>query len=171
MAKLAFIGLGVMGGPMAGHLAAAGHDVTVYNRTRLKADAWADRYGGRAVAAPAEAADGADAVVACVGNDDDVRAGTLGPTARSRRWRPGAVWIDHTTVSAELARELAIGGRDARAFSRSTHRSRAARRARKRASSRSCAAAATAAIDAAKPLPRHLLRARSSMIGEAGAAS
>jgi len=104
MAKLGFIGLGVMGGPMAGHLAAAGHDVAVYNRTRLKADAWADRHGGHAVHSPAEAADGAAAVIACVGTDDDVREVA---TAAFPAMAPGTVWIDHSTVSAKLARELA----------------------------------------------------------------
>ena len=104
MAKLAFIGLGVMGGPMAGHLAAAGHDVAVYNRTRLKADAWADRHGGRATSSPAEAADAAAAVIACVGTDDDVREVAL---AAFPAMAPGTVWIDHSTVSAKLARELA----------------------------------------------------------------
>jgi 3-hydroxyisobutyrate dehydrogenase len=104
MAKLAFIGLGVMGGPMAGHLAAAGHDVAVYNRTRMKADAWADRYGGHAVHSPAEAADGAAAVIACVGTDDDVREVA---SAAFLAMAPGTVWIDHSTVSARLARELA----------------------------------------------------------------
>jgi len=104
MAKLAFIGLGVMGGPMAGHLAAAGHDVAAYNRTRLKAEAWADRHGGRAVHSPAEAADGAAAVIVCVGTDDDVREVA---SAAFPAMAPATVWIDHSTVSAQLARELA----------------------------------------------------------------
>ena len=104
MAKLGFIGLGVMGGPIAGHLAAAGHELAVYNRTRLKADAWADRHGGRVASSPAEAADGAAAVIACVGTDDDVRQVA---SAAFPAMAPGTVWIDHSTVSAKLARELA----------------------------------------------------------------
>ncbi|MDH3240478.1 MAG: NAD(P)-dependent oxidoreductase, partial [Alphaproteobacteria bacterium] len=105
--KLAFIGLGVMGAPMAGHLAAAGHDVTVYNRTGEKARAWVDAHGGRAAASPAAAAEGATVVMACVGNDDDVRAVTLGPSGAFAGMAPGAVFVDHTTASADLARELA----------------------------------------------------------------
>jgi 3-hydroxyisobutyrate dehydrogenase-like beta-hydroxyacid dehydrogenase len=104
--KAAFLGLGVMGHPMAGHLARAGHEVTVYNRTPAKALAWADEYSGRAAATPAEAAAGADFVFACVGNDDDVRAVTIGPQGAFAGMRPGAVFVDHTTASAAVAREL-----------------------------------------------------------------
>ncbi|WP_085808610.1 NAD(P)-dependent oxidoreductase [Sphingomonas sp. TZW2008] len=101
--KIAFIGTGVMGAPMAGHLARAGHDVTVYNRTRAKAEAT-----GLAVAVtPAEAATGADAVVTCVGNDDDLAAVTLGADGAFGAMRDDAVFIDHTTVSAAIARQLA----------------------------------------------------------------
>ena len=112
MAKLAFIGLGVMGGQMAKHLAAAGHDMTVYNRTRAKADAWVSDYGtpgkARAVDSPAEAAAGVEAVIACVGNDDDLAAITLGRDGAFRAMAKGAVFVDHTTVSARIARQLAV---------------------------------------------------------------
>lgn len=103
-AKVAFLGLGVMGFPMAGHLAKAGHDVTVYNRTAVKAAAWVEKHGGRAAATPAEAAEGAEAVFCCVGNDDDVRQ--VGGAALAVL-APGALLADHTTASAEVARELA----------------------------------------------------------------
>jgi len=106
--RIAFIGTGVMGGPMAGHLARAGHSVTVYNRTRAKADAWAAQYGGRAAATPAEAAAGADAVLSCVGNDDDLAEVTLGADGAFRAMRRGALFVDHTTVSARIARRLAV---------------------------------------------------------------
>jgi 3-hydroxyisobutyrate dehydrogenase-like beta-hydroxyacid dehydrogenase len=107
MAAAAFIGLGVMGFPMAGHLAAAGHAVTVYNRTAAKAEAWVARHGGRAAPTPRAAAEGAEAVMACVGNDDDLRAVTLGPDGAFAGMAPGAVFVDHTTASAEVARALA----------------------------------------------------------------
>ncbi len=110
MAKLSFIGLGVMGFPMAGHLAAAGHDVTVYNRTAEKAAAWVTQYGGTSAPTPAAVAQGADAVFTCVGNDDDLREVTLGPDGALAAMRPGALFVDHTTVSAEIARELAAAG-------------------------------------------------------------
>ncbi|MGE7369141.1 NAD(P)-dependent oxidoreductase [Neorhizobium sp. NPDC001467] len=108
MAKVAFIGLGVMGFPMAGHLAEkGGHEVTVYNRTAAKADDWAKKFGGRTGATPAEAADGADFVFTCVGNDDDLRSVTLGETGVLAGMKPGAILIDNTTASADVARELA----------------------------------------------------------------
>ncbi len=110
MAKLAFIGTGVMGAPMAGHLVAAGHDVTVYNRTRAKAEAWAAKHGGGVAATPAEAAKGAEAVFACVGNDDDLAAVTLGSDGAFAAMTPGALFVDHTTVSAKIARRLAEEG-------------------------------------------------------------
>ena len=103
---VAFLGLGVMGHPMAGHLARAGHHVTVYNRTAAKAEAWAKEYGGRAAATPREAAAGADFVFACVGNDDDLRSVVLGENGAFAGMKPGAVFVDHTTASAEVAREL-----------------------------------------------------------------
>ncbi len=103
---LAFIGLGVMGHPMAGHLARAGHQVTAYNRTAAKAQAWAAEYGARSAPTPRAAAAGADFVFACVGNDDDLRAVTLGPDGALAGMRPGAVFVDHTTASAAVAREL-----------------------------------------------------------------
>jgi len=95
---------------MAGHLVAAGHAVTVYNRTRAKADAWAARYGGTAAATPAEAAAGKDAVFTCVGNDDDLAQVTLGPDGAFAVMAPGALFVDHTTVSAMIARRLAEAG-------------------------------------------------------------
>jgi 3-hydroxyisobutyrate dehydrogenase len=107
MAKLAFIGTGVMGAPMAGHLVAAGHDVTVYNRTAAKAEAWAARHGGRVAATPAAAAEGAAAVFACVGNDDDLAAVTIGPDGAFAAMADGVLFVDHTTVSATIARRLA----------------------------------------------------------------
>jgi 3-hydroxyisobutyrate dehydrogenase-like beta-hydroxyacid dehydrogenase len=103
---VAFIGLGVMGGPMAGHLAAAGYPVTVYNRTRSKAEAWLGRHPGRVAATPAEAASAAELVFACVGNDDDLRAVTRGDDGAFGTLRPGSIFIDHTTASADVAREL-----------------------------------------------------------------
>ena len=105
--QVAFIGLGVMGAPMAGHLAAAGHEVTVYNRTREKAEAWVQAHGGVAAETPARAASGAEFVLACVGNDDDVREVTLGSDGVFAAMGEGAVFIDHTTASATLARDLA----------------------------------------------------------------
>jgi 3-hydroxyisobutyrate dehydrogenase len=110
MAKLSFIGLGVMGAPMAGHLATAGHSVTVYNRSAAKAAAWVAEYGGSSAPTPAAAAAGADAVFACVGADADLRAVTLGPDGAFAAMHPGALFVDHTTVSAEIARELALVG-------------------------------------------------------------
>jgi 3-hydroxyisobutyrate dehydrogenase len=106
MVKVAFLGLGVMGFPMARHLAAQGHDVTDYNRTAAKAEAWVAAHGGRRAATPAEAAHGQDLVMACVGNDDDLRAVTLGPDGAFSAMAPGAVFVDHTTASAEVARDL-----------------------------------------------------------------
>ena len=105
--QVAFIGLGVMGGAMAGHLAAAGHEVTVYNRTREKAEAWVQAHGGVAAETPARAASGAEFVLACVGNDDDVREVTLGTDGVFAAMGEGTVFIDHTTASATLARDLA----------------------------------------------------------------
>ncbi len=107
MAKTAFIGLGVMGYPMAGHLAAKGHEVTVYNRTGPRADSWIARHGGRRAATPAEAAKDADFVFVCVGNDDDVRSVAYGAAGVIAGMSKGAVLVDHTTASAELAREIA----------------------------------------------------------------
>ena len=107
MIKAAWIGLGVMGFPMAGHLKTrGGHEVVVYNRTRAKAEAWVAQFGGTLAAAPAEAAHGADLVFTCVGNDDDLRSMTLGPDGTFASLAPGAVFVDHTTASATIAREL-----------------------------------------------------------------
>ncbi len=106
MAKVAFLGLGVMGFPMAGHLVAKGHEVTVYNRTTAKAEAWAKTHGGRFAATPKEAAKGADFVMACVGNDDDLRGVCLGDDGAFAGMSAGAVFVDHTTVSAKVTREL-----------------------------------------------------------------
>ncbi|MEP7007504.1 MAG: NAD(P)-dependent oxidoreductase [Sphingomonas bacterium] len=110
MSTIAFIGTGVMGAPMAGHLVAAGHQVTVYNRTREKAEGWAAKYGGSVAATPAEAATGKDAVFTCVGNDDDLAEVTLGPDGAFRAMASGALFVDHTTVSAKIARRLAEEG-------------------------------------------------------------
>jgi 3-hydroxyisobutyrate dehydrogenase-like beta-hydroxyacid dehydrogenase len=104
--KVAFIGLGVMGLPMAGHLATAGHDVTVYNRNTQKAQAWVKEFGGRACATPREAAQGAQIVFACVGNDDDLRSIVLGADGAFAGMSAGATFVDHTTASALVAREL-----------------------------------------------------------------
>lgn len=106
MANVAFLGLGVMGYPMAGHLAKAGHDVTVYNRTTAKADAWVAEHGGKMGATPAQAANGADFVMACVGNDDDLRGVCLGDDGAFSSMAAGATFVDHTTVSAKVTREL-----------------------------------------------------------------
>ena len=110
MARISFLGLGIMGGPMARHLANAGHDVTVYNRTTQKAAAWVAAHGGKSAPTPAEAAQDAEAVLACVGADADLRAITLGPEGAFAAMAPGALFIDHTTVSAAIARELAHEG-------------------------------------------------------------
>ena len=107
MAKLAFLGLGVMGYPMAGHLAKAGHDVTVYNRTSTKAEKWVAQHGGVMAATPALAAAGADFVMSCVGNDDDLRAVCLGKDGAFGTMAAGAVFVDHTTVSAKITHILA----------------------------------------------------------------
>ena len=104
--KVAFIGLGVMGFPMAGHLASAGHQVTVYNRTAEKAASWANTYSGDTAATPAAAAKDADFIFSCVGNDDDLRSVTIGPDGAFANVKSGAVFIDNTTTSAEIAREL-----------------------------------------------------------------
>ncbi|KAG1647433.1 putative oxidoreductase [Nymphon striatum] len=106
MAKLAFLGLGVMGRPMAGHLQKAGHDVTVYNRTSAKSEAWAKEYGGSAAATPREAVADAEFVMACVGNDDDLRAVCLGADGAFAGMKAGSVYVDHTTVSAAVTSEL-----------------------------------------------------------------
>jgi 3-hydroxyisobutyrate dehydrogenase-like beta-hydroxyacid dehydrogenase len=106
MAKVAFLGLGVMGYPMAGHLAKAGHDLTVFNRTPAKAEAWTAAHGGRHAATPKEAVAGADVVCACVGDDPDVREVTMGTQGAFAAMSPGSVFVDHTTASAALAREL-----------------------------------------------------------------
>ena len=106
MAKCAFIGLGIMGYPMAGHLQAKGHDVTVYNRTKAKAEKWASEHGGSAAATPREAAEGAEFVMACVGNDDDIRSIAYGDDGLFAGIPDGATFVDHTTASADIAREL-----------------------------------------------------------------
>ena len=111
--NVAFLGLGVMGYPMAGHLAANGHKVTVYNRTGSKTKAWVKQHGGKSAPTPAVAAKGADMVFACVGNDDDVRSVVYGETGAFAGMAKGAIFVDHTTASADLARELATEGRKA----------------------------------------------------------
>lgn len=108
MASVAFLGLGVMGYPMAGHLKSkGGHEVTVYNRTRAKAEQWVGQHGGSLAATPAEAAEGKDFVFSCVGNDDDLRSVTIGADGAFQSMKKGAIFIDNTTASAEVARELA----------------------------------------------------------------
>lgn len=109
---VAFLGLGVMGDPMAGHLARTGHRVTVYNRTASKAHDWVRRNGGASAPTPREAAAHAAFVFSCVGNDDDLRAVTLGPDGAFAGMQPGTVFIDHTTTSADVARELGIAARE-----------------------------------------------------------
>jgi 3-hydroxyisobutyrate dehydrogenase len=104
--KTAFLGLGVMGFPMAGHLKKGGHELTVYNRTAAKAQKWVETHGGKAAASPAEAAKGADIVFACVGNDDDLRSIVLGGEGAFAGMSKGAIFVDHTTASANVAREL-----------------------------------------------------------------
>ena len=106
MTKITFLGLGVMGYPMAGHLARAGHEVTVYNRTAAKAGTWASEHGGATGATPAEASKGAAMVMACVGNDDDLRSVCLGPDGAFASMAEGSIFVDHTTVSAAVTREL-----------------------------------------------------------------
>jgi 2-hydroxy-3-oxopropionate reductase len=110
--RVAFLGLGVMGYPMAGHLAKAGLEVTVYNRTAAKAQAWVAEYGGRSAATPREAAQGVDVVLVCVGNDDDLRSITLGEQGAFAGMSRDAVLVDHTTASAHVARELSAAARE-----------------------------------------------------------
>jgi 3-hydroxyisobutyrate dehydrogenase len=113
MSKVTWIGLGTMGFPMAGHLKTrGGHDVTVFNRTRGKADAWVAKFGGRSAPSPAAAANGAEFVFTCVGNDDDLRAVTLGPDGAFQALCQGAIFVDHTTASARIARELHASARE-----------------------------------------------------------
>jgi 3-hydroxyisobutyrate dehydrogenase len=112
MAKVAFLGLGVMGYPMAGHLKnKGGHEVTVYNRTAAKAEQWVKQYGGKSAKTPKEAAEGQDFVMACVGNDNDLREVMLGKDGAFHGMKKGAVLVDHTTASAEIARELYAGAK------------------------------------------------------------
>ncbi|MCP9482096.1 NAD(P)-dependent oxidoreductase [Shimia sp. CNT1-13L.2] len=113
MAKVAFLGLGVMGYPMAGHLQKAGHDVTVYNRTAAKAEAWVAEHGGAMGVTPREAAEGAAFVMACVGNDDDLRSVCLGDDGAFAGMAEGAVFVDHTTVSDDVTKELYVVGKEA----------------------------------------------------------
>lgn len=110
--KVAFLGLGVMGFPMAGHLARTGHEVSVFNRTRAKAERWAAEHGGRAAATPADAAREARLVFACVGRDEDVREVALGTDGALVAMAPGGAFVDHTTTSARLAREIDAATRD-----------------------------------------------------------
>ena len=117
MAQVAFLGLGVMGFPMAGHLVAKGHAVTVYNRSPAKASAWVAKHGNRTAPTPREAAVGAEFVLACVGNDDDLRSICLGPDGAFAGMAKGSVFVDHTTVSAEVTRELgAIAAAEGKGF-------------------------------------------------------
>ena len=106
MSNVAFIGLGVMGFPMAGHLAKAGHSVTVYNRSSDKTNRWCSEYEGQIAATPANAAEGADFILCCVGNDDDLREVTIGPSGAFSKISKGSIFVDHTTVSARVTNEL-----------------------------------------------------------------
>jgi 3-hydroxyisobutyrate dehydrogenase-like beta-hydroxyacid dehydrogenase len=106
MSKVAFLGLGVMGFPMAGHLAKAGHEVVVFNRTSAKSEAWVAKHGGARAATPREAVAACDFVMACVGNDDDLRSVVMGDNGAFNGMKPGAIFVDHTTASAQVAREL-----------------------------------------------------------------
>lgn len=117
--RVAFIGLGVMGYPMAGWLSRAGHEVSVFNRTSSKAEAWSRDYEGTVAGSPAAAAANADLVFTCVGDDPDLREVVLGPKGLLAAMRPGSIFIDHTTASADLAREIAAAGSE-RAISRFT---------------------------------------------------
>lgn len=112
MARVAFIGLGAMGYPMAGHLANKGHDVTVFNRTLATAQRWAQEYSGRVAQTPAQAAQDAEFVLCCVGNDDDLRAVTVGEHGAFSTIAAGSVFIDHTTASAQVARELGAAAQE-----------------------------------------------------------
>jgi 3-hydroxyisobutyrate dehydrogenase len=112
MAKVAFLGLGVMGYPMARHLSQKGHEVTVYNRTTAKAEKWVSEFGGRFSRTPAEAAQGQQIVFACVGNDDDLRSVTLGADGAFGAMDKGTIFVDHTTASAEVARELSAAAKE-----------------------------------------------------------
>jgi 3-hydroxyisobutyrate dehydrogenase len=113
MAKVAFLGLGVMGYPMAGHLTTkGGHEVTVYNRTGAKAEKWVARFGGKSAPTPKQAAEGQDFIMCCVGNDDDLRQVTLGADGAFAAIKKGAVFVDHTTASAEIARDLYEAGKE-----------------------------------------------------------
>ena len=163
MAKLAFIGLGVMGGPMAGHLASAGHDVAVYNRTRAKSEAWVARHGGRIADSPADAAQDAQAVIACVGTDDDVAAVTADAFPAMRA---GALWIDHSTVSAKLAKRVsdAADARDILALDAPVSGGEAGAVAGKLAA---MCGGSDAAFAAAQPL-LEIYCARAILIGQAG---
>ena len=111
MSRIAFIGMGVMGAPMARHLAHKGHELTVYNRSPAKAERWVAENGGRMATSPMEAAEGQDVVITCVGNDDDLAEVTMGREGAFRTMRPGSLFIDHTTVSAKIARQLAVEGK------------------------------------------------------------
>lgn len=108
MTRIAFIGLGVMGGPIARHVATAGHDLIVFNRTRAKAEAWVATHGGSVASSPAEAATGADVVISCTGTDDDLASITLGRDGAFTAMAKGALYIDHATVSARIARQLGV---------------------------------------------------------------
>ncbi|MGH6947939.1 MAG: NAD(P)-dependent oxidoreductase [Kiloniellales bacterium] len=112
MSKTAWIGLGVMGFPMAGHLKNCGHEVTVYNRTAKIADKWVRQYGGKKRKTPREAVEGAELVFSCVGNDNDLRSVTLGEDGIFAGMKKGAIYVDHTTASADVARELAAAGKE-----------------------------------------------------------
>ena len=167
MAKVAFIGIGIMGGPMARHLARAGHELTVYNRSCAKAQDWAPAHGGRVADSPGDAAAGQDAVFTCVGNDEDLAAVMLGDGGVIARMVPGTVFVDHTTVSARLARELAqaCAGRAIRAVDAPVSGGQAG--AENGTLSIMCGGT-TEAVSAAEPLMR-AYAARIVHVGDAGA--
>ena len=150
MSKVAFIGLGIMGYPMAGHIRTkGGHDLTVYNRTLGKAQAWVAEYGGQLAPTPAEAAKDADFVFCCVGNDEDLRAGHSGEQGAFAGLKPGAIFVDNTTASANIARELYdAAARPRRAFSRCAGFRRPGRRAKT-----ACSPSWSAAIRSLSPRP------------------
>ena len=143
VSKVAFLGLGVMGFPMAGHLKRAGHDVVVYNRTAAVAARWVGEYGGSSAPTPAAASAERDFVLSCVGNDDDVRAITLGDDGAFAGMRAGAIFIDHTTASATLRARTRRGSESAEVWGSSTRRFPEGRPGRRTVSSPSCAAATT----------------------------
>ena len=164
---VAFLGLGVMGYPMAGHLAGAGHRVTVYNRTAAKASQWVGAHGGKAAATPKAAAEGCDIVFACVGNDDDLRSICIGTDGAFAGMKPGAIFVDHTTASAAVARELAAAATAAGLVFVDAPVSGGSIGAQNGALTVMCGGD-RAAFDAVRPLGMHYAKAM-TLLGESGA--